>query len=208
MEKKTQVVMLNTDKLANLCLAPDNKLYSYNDLHEGETYKGFELFFLSDDKIKEGDYFIEDQEIPLKCLKIDQQYIVFDKNSDESILISVCKKIIASTDKSLGLPRPSNSFIQKYVEEYNKSSIITEIMVEYYKSGRTNTAGIWDVMQSNIYSPKTKLDNTIIIKPFEETWDDIEDKFFEIWEPINEFDKMKFFIKYLKENYQVPKQIK
>lgn len=66
-----------------------------------------------------------------------------------------CKKIIATTDSSIAcikdtlsipqrrgltnhyptekwvLPQPSQSFIKKFVEEYNKGNIITEVMVEY-----------------------------------------------------------------------------
>ena len=40
-------------------------------------------------------------------------------------------KVIASTDKSLNLSSPSEQFIQKYVELYNKGAVISEINVEY-----------------------------------------------------------------------------
>lgn len=47
-----------------------------------------------------------------------------------------CKKVIATTDETLGLPCPSKSFVMKYITTYNKgniitSNIITEILVEY-----------------------------------------------------------------------------
>jgi hypothetical protein len=44
--------------------------------------------------------------------------------------VNDCFKIITTTDKSLGLPEPSPAFIQKYISEYNKGNIITEVNVE------------------------------------------------------------------------------
>ena len=49
--------------------------------------------------------------------------------------IVLSEKIIATTDISLvkeyNLPEPSQSFIQKYIEEYNRGNIITDVLVEY-----------------------------------------------------------------------------
>jgi hypothetical protein len=45
--------------------------------------------------------------------------------------VNDCFKIITTTDKSLGLPEPSPQFIQKYISEWNKGNIITEVMVEF-----------------------------------------------------------------------------
>ena len=49
--------------------------------------------------------------------------------------IVLSEKIIATTDISLvkeyNLPQPSQQFIQKYIEEYNKGNIITDVLVEY-----------------------------------------------------------------------------
>lgn len=40
------------------------------------------------------------------------------------------KEILSSTDSSLGLPQPSQQFIEKYIKEYNKGNIFTDVMVE------------------------------------------------------------------------------
>ena len=49
--------------------------------------------------------------------------------------IVLSEKIIATTDISLvkeyNLPQPSQQFIQKYIEEYNRGNIITDVLVEY-----------------------------------------------------------------------------
>lgn len=148
-DKKIQVVMLVTDKTASLCLAPDNKLYTYNDLPEGETYKGFELLFLSDDEIKYDlsllntfIYNSKENEIDKITSKADILFII-EENKESNTF----KKIIASTDKSLmidtyyeiegnqkiNLPEPSKEWIEYFVSEYNKGSIIKEVFVEYEK---------------------------------------------------------------------------
>lgn len=98
------------------------------------------------------------------------------------------KKIIATTDKSLkvpidkaymnfgeteSLPHTSDSFIEKYVEEYNKENIITEVMVEYdyrVKSGtidehKKGLAG-YEYFELKV-NPK---DNTITIRKTKDSW--------------------------------------
>ena len=93
------------------------------------------LYFLSDEEIKEGDWFISNKEI--------HQY---RGDIIPEILKSGYRKIIATTDTSLkidnpnydigrlayiNLPQPSQQFIQKYIEEYNRGNIITDVLVEY-----------------------------------------------------------------------------
>ena len=41
------------------------------------------------------------------------------------------KKVIATTDNTLDLPRPSIRFIKKYIELYNKGKAIDSVFVEY-----------------------------------------------------------------------------
>ena len=65
-----------------------------------------------------------------------------------NLLCKECKKVIATTDTSLkqfiyttmvidegdiyqSLPQPSQQFIEKYIEEYNKGNIIIDVLVEY-----------------------------------------------------------------------------
>ena len=97
------------------------------------------LYIISDDEIKGGDWFYN---IHSKIVG----RAAFDFGKDD-----LAKKIIATTDSSLEinsnfdynqllpnknnfrfyLPQPSQQFIQKYIEEYNRGNIITDVLVEY-----------------------------------------------------------------------------
>lgn len=95
------------------------------------------LYIISNDEIKEGDWVTDGTEI----WKAEKGY-----SNQERI-----KKIIATTDTSLKttiapyifpeggvcaskdfyLPQLSQQFIKKFIEEYNKGNIITDVLVEY-----------------------------------------------------------------------------
>ena len=103
------------------------------------------------------------------------------------------REVLASTDKSLSktikssyvqfgdnveetriefLPQPSTSFIEKFVEEYNKGNVITEVLVEYEYSYRKNDDGenigfkVHEPLMLKI-NPK---DNTITIRKAKDIW--------------------------------------
>ena len=110
------------------------------------------LYIISDDEIKEGDYYIID-DIPELL-----------KNNGLKFIDDYCKKVIATTDTSLGLPQPSKQFIEKYIEEYNKGNIITDVLVEYeYLLDDRAVLPYWNLKVN------TK-DNTITIKKLKETY--------------------------------------
>lgn len=156
---------------------PTGKLFltDLGDFHE--KCKNQHLYIISDEEIKEGDW-CWNQYKGESEMCIGQ----VGKSWDTSM-----KKIIATTDELLGLgkfetqiverwgksrnqfPQPSQSFIEKYVEEYNKGNVITEVMVEYgfikgvgaefgYKSSDI------EVLKIN---PK---DNTITIRKIKDSW--------------------------------------
>ena len=108
------------------------------------------IYIISDEEIKEGDWFINDLNQIKKCISRDTEgYIDFEGGFNTKP--SSCKKIIATTDTTLKitispylfpeggacqskdflLPQPSQQFIEKYIEEYNKGNVITDVMVEY-----------------------------------------------------------------------------
>lgn len=68
------------------------------------------------------------------------------------------KKVISSTNKELGLPRPSNKFLDKYCE----AGGFDYVMVEYLD----NFIG----QLSNVFPVKIAPDNTITIRRFKDTW--------------------------------------
>ena len=134
---KANVVMLPTDQKTNGMICKDitgqDKIIAIKTkyLMAHEDYVGHHLYIISDDEIKEGDWFYN---IHSKIVG----RAAFNFGKDE-----LAKKIIATTDSSLWrpshkyasdvilLPQPSQQFIEKYIEEYNKGNIITDVLVEY-----------------------------------------------------------------------------
>jgi hypothetical protein len=152
-------------------------------------YKYQHLYITSDDEIKEGDWYkvMNDKyNNGIKSIaQADKEHLRMIKENPRFI----CKKIIATTDKSLVigkehddtvpylkmrnkyLPQPSQSFIKKYCELDG----IDKVLVEYEKhidqhpdwrptySDPDNSGGA--VIE--FYLPKTDSHNTITIKPIE-----------------------------------------
>lgn len=159
LKKKSQVVMLptiNEDRIktniykfigtrrdifdkrikGNLALtaSPDNKDYQCQHLY----------IISSDEDIKEGDYYICNSIIK-KCKRIavyTNVYLIDELDNED--IITTCKKIIATTNKSITIdteifgkdrykqfPEPSTAFINSYIKAYNEGNPITEVLVEY-----------------------------------------------------------------------------
>ena len=85
---------------------------------------------------------------------------------------SNCKKVIASTDKSLDLPEPSKEFVIKFIKEYNNKNIITHVLVEYYPEDED-----WSELSGAFTIPETLkvfLDNTITIRSIKNNYTEAE----------------------------------
>lgn len=137
MFKKAKVVMLSTNEKAIIGLNPHNNKLVINSEYYNNKFVRFaefngkedlwrqaqHLYIVSNEEIKEGDWYIcrENNYKPVKNTSHNFKY-------DD---LTNCRKVIASTDPSLSLPQPSQSFITKYIEEYNKGNIIEDVMVEY-----------------------------------------------------------------------------
>jgi hypothetical protein len=193
---KKNVVMLPTNEKAIIYTDRHGNL----KLHSTESKLPIDsigsnqhLYITSDDEIKKNDWAYD---IDLK--RIFQAH----KNLNLSHYKHVFKKVIATTDSSIGikkvwkqtnkktkpyniqaniettklidifLPQLSQSFITKYIEEYNKGNIITEVMVEYetitkrYGSCSKGEGVTMNIEQLKI-NPK---DNTITIRKVEDSW--------------------------------------
>ncbi len=146
--KKCKIVMLPTNQQTKYLMV-------YSDVEKtkgklilnglkNDEYKEYQhLYIISDDEIKEGDYFLADNRLNTtsnkglpnwvlcKCTKVKNSWVYCNEIPDEGHNGDWCKKIIATTDESLNLPQPSQQFIQKFVEEYNRGNIITDVLVEY-----------------------------------------------------------------------------
>lgn len=170
MFKRANVAMLPTNEKASLIYSNSllNKL-SYGELSPINCTH-YHLYFTSDDKIEKGDCYISDTNEVKRA----------DNITHKSCK---CKKIIATTDTSIEIkseqagdnawynpyPKPSDSFISKYIEEYNKGNIITDVMVEYElkHTGWTEDQSEYTYDEFLKINPK---DNTITIKRIKDSW--------------------------------------
>jgi hypothetical protein len=186
MEKKIEVVLISTNPkehtplgfqthgsgqdlvLGKVC---ENKSYGQGNSHN--PYYPQHLYFLSDDKIVNGDWYM---------IEFNGQKIIKCTSEEEEISLEgykECKKVIATTNESLrvehpihpntlpdwNLPKPSQAFIEHYVEQYKMRNIIKWVNVEYEKYyGPSNFS------HDNYFLPKVNSDNTINISPTKESW--------------------------------------
>lgn len=180
---KRQVVMLPTNEKAKfrdlvLYAGKSSRLF-INDTSEAifpKKTKHINLYILSDEKIKTSDWAYCNLTKTVKQI-IDVR--VQCGNNDGFPF----KKIIATTDRSLTtlfiptgfksgigalahsiqvpLPQPSQQFIEKYVEEYNKGNIITDVMVEYFLT--EDGMDDWKHL-------KVEKSNTIAIRKVKDSW--------------------------------------
>ena len=176
-KRKCRVVMLPTEKASFLYERTDlNTLHLGDDIvyNHDQLRVNRHLYILSDDEIKEGDWYIHKQVSELRVVQCVGIHIPMG-----------AKKIIATTDtvgvvdkqlsKSMGgdverrLPQPSDSFIQKFIEAYNNGKPIENVMVDYEKS----TYDDW--IKTGEAQPEFKLkvnskDNTNSISKVKDSW--------------------------------------
>lgn len=149
--------------------------------------KAYHLYFLSHEEIKEGDWCILRSRELAKCTKVGVGgFRYFDDASQcyGGNDMYLAKKIIATTDSELhpnmvtdtlfgitstwqqeaGLPRPSNSFIEKFVTEWNKGNKIEKVLVEFQLVTKFVGLEYYDSMNPQ-YELKIASYNTIAIKP-------------------------------------------
>jgi len=151
MYKQHNIVMLPTNEASiivkntmSIHIQSESKLYLRQEPElvnpKSKSTANQHLYILSDDEIKEGDWYHN---------SIDNSI----KQASDWIYVSTCKKIIATTDTSLILhdnsknnkcfgtqlsgkcshilPQIPTSFIQYFIEQYNNGNVITKVNVEY-----------------------------------------------------------------------------
>ena len=175
-KRECKVVILTTNERTDLQLNVIHKILRYKDVKMAEipSQPYQHLYIISDDESKESDW----------CVNISKG-IVYQK--DDLPMDNMWKKIIATTDLYISpaslqaiIPKPSQQFIEKYVEEYNKGNVIDRVMVEYdidiskspYTSSKMNR--VLKVMLKSLgdklipkINPK---DNTITISKIKDSW--------------------------------------
>lgn len=137
-----------------------NKLYHKNGVDYPFNLATFQHFYvISDEKIKQGDWYIDD------CNQIRQSVT---SNREYWAVRTNYKKIIATTNKDLGLPQLQQEFILQYVNDYNKGNTINKIEVEYEEVIISKTEWFQEapyVCKYDVIIIKVNPDNTINIKP-------------------------------------------
>ncbi len=151
--KTFPLVMLPTEKAIdnNLVLSYEKKLYDLRNVHKSSIVKGElqHLYVLSDEESKRnGTIFLNTNT---------------NKIGKISTYASGCFDIIATTDKTLGLPLIHDSFLPPFIRAHNDKNPILEINLEMVDKGfeewDDNTGAYW-VENLQI---KTREDNTVII---------------------------------------------
>jgi len=195
--KKHGVVMLPTEKASEFGIHMNGSLCFHPKAKWNLNITPHHLYILSEEEIKEGDWYYT----PIKR-SIEQcvnKLLIIKGGSNDVVQL----KIIATTDTSLRIggntgrrengisipiPQPSESFIQKYVEKYNKGEQITEVMVEYYIKGRFEDpmvclrgCSVYDGTCRHLLNKEEVLkisqDNTITIRQVKDAWtrEEVED---------------------------------
>lgn len=153
MYKKVNVVMLPTNEKSKIKLSDNNEL----DFFPGMMYiaefdwKPQHLYITSDEEIKEGDWVYNSISNELEKWSYkgwieapDFEYLGYFKiiATTNTSLISINEQYfdVNKSRKSAvleqkTLPKIPQRFIEKWIEEYNKGNVITEVMVEYNKKG-------------------------------------------------------------------------
>ena len=164
-------------------------LYDYKDLktlsyalgnHKGSTNLiPQHLYILSDDEIKEGDWVydtitntIQKAMYSHEILKRDFKKII--ATTDTLIIANMSdSNAVREIDFDIEVPKPSNSFISKYIEEYNKDNQIIDVLIEYSKEwvGKEYVDDI-DAYGYDKFEKRLKInsDNTITIKKLKNSY--------------------------------------
>jgi hypothetical protein len=137
-------ILLLSAKESNIFLHENQLLYR-TDKIDKDFLKGKEhnLYVITDEGVKEGDFFYTPKEVSTNGKELIEQL------SKDCSTFEGCKKIIATTDKTLTdiipviensrivnifhkyLPSPSIEFVHEYIKSYNKNDKIVDVMVEY-----------------------------------------------------------------------------
>jgi len=185
MKKTFKVVMLPTNQKVNFAcgLQPNGVLKYCSSLSDLGIGKPQHLYIISDEEIKECDWFIGETGIVKRANKIGKNNAQIHTSDGYAYFKHKSKKIIATTDKSLGItdyrvspvpnfcdmPRLHESFIQAFVKAYNEGKPITEVDLEVNESTKYNIDELRERHLNGLphtYNKpliKTRPDNTVII---------------------------------------------
>lgn len=191
---KHQAVLLATEEIS--CIGrPMYDLEFDKDGFDPHVVHTYNLYVLSEDEVKVGDYYFSDGKTVGYSIHL----------CDSKRLEQICKehgakKVIFSSDESLGLPIPDDESLKLYCA--NPTEYVD---VKYHKwviDEKTDKVGYTDYEVGWI--PKISYNNTISFKPVveEESWDSILNTFTEE----SRLRGILGFKDWLKENYNPPQR--
>ena len=175
-QSKMCQILFKSDDSSKFIIKENNDAFRYQ-VNADTIIKPFHLYITSNEEIKEGEWYCS----PMGIVSI---YNGIEK------LPSNWRKIIATTDElylselfpvdneihslTSRLPQPSQQFIEKYIEEYNKGNIITEILVEVeeikHYSGSVDSLDVDDDYDYIEYKLKLDSQNQITIRKQKDSW--------------------------------------
>lgn len=169
---KCKVVILSTEKVSKIISNGDHLEYCFKEGIPQENWiKPHHLYILSEEDIKENDWYCVGMKTSeygiVRCDSKRLENLL--KNERDIFDKQEYFKVIATTDSSLlNLPKPTEGFIKKFVEKYNKKEPITDIFVEFeeipsYEDNLAKTFG-YD------YELKLSSQNEITIHPVKQSW--------------------------------------
>ena len=127
------------------------------------------FYILSDEKVKKGDNVLYNDKKNGSCIYNVKSLKGYSENDKSSVYLdkigyipeTFIKKVIASTDCSLNLHLIHQSYINYYIEEYNKGNVIEEVEMEFV---------IVDFDNNKVEHKIQMINNTISIKPIKDSW--------------------------------------
>jgi len=177
--KKAKVIMLPTNNKTNLWISTQTNIFRYSSacIDDMRLANSYHLYIISDDEIKEGDWVIcnGSKNTIQKIIEINE-HNELELSKGYCLPKILCKKIIATTDILFAptddminpyLPQPSQQFIEKYIESYNKGEVITDVLVEYETISKPVHDYPLNVIKQLKVNPKN---NTITIKKVKDNW--------------------------------------
>lgn len=136
--KEHSIVLVPSDnKLSIIGLYVDTERLVFNNPNNSDINRGMpqDLYILSDDTIKIGDWYYNPSNTVVGKPHIEQ--CEQDYEAKACLNKPTCKKIIATTNVNLNsfeMRRLPQDFIIDYVNEYNQGNIISKVLLEVTKS--------------------------------------------------------------------------
>lgn len=129
--KKAQVVLLPGNNETTIYYFDKTKRLGYfkdSKIAESLEFEKRHLYIITNDEIEVGDWFLTNLSIIKQSKEIKNQSIIDTFGGEQ--LVSICKKIKSTTNKSLNISQLSQQFIEGYIAEYNKDNIINNVLPE------------------------------------------------------------------------------